>query len=161
MGIMADDLRELLHRVVTLFADNGTNYALCGGWGVAFWGYPRLTTDIDLVIAENELKDACKALESVGFIFQAGRIPLPSQGIEFYRVSAMVGNEIVPLDMYPVPAEHHFLRNKVAAKWEGLSVQVLDIDDLIAMKSGSDRGKDKADIDELQRIKQKMDSGDA
>ncbi len=153
MGAKADDVRKLLEGLVETFGRENIDYALCGSWAVALWGYSRMTTDIDLFIAEKDLDRACRALEPVGFVLKAGRIPLPSAGIEFYGVSAVADSEIVPLDMYPVPEDDPYLGRKGHVVWNDFEVPILDIDDLIAMKSKSERGKDRIDVEELRRIR--------
>lgn len=161
MGLKADTVRQLLHGLVEALNAEGVDYALCGGWAVGIWGYERVTTDIDMVLRNEDLIRVRRALEPVGFTLVAGLIPLPSQGIEFYRISAVADNEIVPLDIYPVPESHPYLKNKSIADWRGLRVPVLDIDDLIGMKSTSERPKDKLDIEELRRRRDEAGSGNA
>lgn len=161
MGSLTDHVRELFDKLVRALEPADVAYALCGGWAVGLWGYTRLTTDIDLVVAQDDLIRLCKAAETAGFTLVAGLIPLPSQGIEFYRVSAVVEAEIVPLDIYPVPRDHPYLRNRVWAPWRDMEVPVLAIDDLIGMKSTSPRPKDKGDIDELERIRKENAARDA
>lgn len=60
------DLRQELLKLVAALQQAGIDYAVCGGFAVAIHGYPRLTTDIDLLIRSVNLDAACTALATAG-----------------------------------------------------------------------------------------------
>lgn len=146
------DIYEELSAAIRALEGAEIDYALCGGLAVAFHGYVRMTDDIDLVVEESQIERAMEVLGGAGFIIKAGAIPLPSQGITFYRTSKVVGGEILPVDMLPLKRGHDWLLHKVRLKWDEGEVWVLSKPDLIAMKSPSKRAKDRLDIEELNRI---------
>jgi len=145
------DIYEELALAIRALEDAGVDYAVCGGLAVAFHGFVRNTDDIDLVVRAEHIDKAMEALESAGFILKAGAIPLPSQGITFYRTSKAVGEDLLPVDMLPLPKDHEWLRNRKRIQWDEGELWVLSKPDLIAMKSTSKRAKDRIDIDELGR----------
>ncbi len=49
------DLYDELMALIDAFADANIDYALCGGIAVAFYGYPRFTKDIDILIRAEDL----------------------------------------------------------------------------------------------------------
>lgn len=153
MDANAATIITLLEALLRAFEREGVEYALCGGWAVAIWGVPRLTKDIDALVREDQLDLVCEILKPVGFLFKAGWVPLPSVGVRFFRLTAIVGSQIIPLDLYPVPAGHPHLAGRRVIDWRGLRTAVLDIGDLIDMKSGSQRTKDQNDIIDLKGIR--------
>lgn len=150
MGDTFDIYDELALAIGALEAA-GIEYAVCGGLAVAFHGFVRSTDDIDLVVLDAHIDKAMDVLASAGFILKAGAIPLPSQGITFYRTSKAVGEDIIPVDMLPLPKGHEWLKNRARVQWDEGELWVLSKPDLIAMKSTSKRPKDRIDIDELGR----------
>lgn len=65
-----DLLEELKNLAATLDAE-GIEYALCGGLAMAIYARPRATLDIDLMIDLRSLVRTRRAVENLGFAFEA------------------------------------------------------------------------------------------
>lgn len=141
--------------ILEMLVEANVDFMLIGGYSVIFYGYSRGTNDMDLWLKPNNsnraklllaLKkygintDDLKKLETVDFtltnMFFIGEAPLK---IDFLtRVLGVNWDEaILKVNLLPV-------RN--------LKIPVVNYYDLITMKMLSDRLKDKADVEELQKI---------
>jgi hypothetical protein len=131
---------------------NKVKYVLVGGWAVGFYGYSRVTADMDIFIgitADNisAMKSALyefgvpefdnSMLTTKGNVFRIGRSPLRIEvineisGVEFAK--AFKNREFVDLD-------------------EQLRIPIISMDDLLKNKSSTGRTKDKADLEELRKF---------
>jgi hypothetical protein len=133
--------------------DRQAQYALCGGLAVAIQGHSRATEDIDLVILKEKLEPVKQALKDCGFIIDNGWIPLPSQGVEFYRMTKIIDADWLVVDLLPVAEGSNLWKEREQHQSEQGIVWVLSKDGLIEMKSKSQREKDKVDVDALRRLK--------
>jgi len=61
------NLTEELFLVTGTLQAAAVDHALCGGIAVILHGYPRLTRGIDLLLREEDLERARKALEKAGY----------------------------------------------------------------------------------------------
>ena len=61
----SDDMREL----ILLFKKHNVDFAVCGGFAVAHYGFVRMTMDFDLLInpSQDNAKRIMSALEEFGF----------------------------------------------------------------------------------------------
>jgi hypothetical protein len=126
---------------------------LVGGYALAAHGHPRFTMDIDLfVMASPENASAViRALkrfgaplmgvsaadfEKEGDVFQIGVAPM-----RIDIITRIAGVSFA--DAYP---------RAVVTEWEGIRVHVLSLQDLLANKRASDRIKDLADVQLLERL---------
>ena len=152
MNIFIDEHKQLLHTMV----NNNVSFMLIGGYAVIYYGYERTTGDIDIWLkCSNENRDKLvKALEDFGIeeeglekLKQLDFVnPLPAfyigekpRRIDFVTLISNVKFEDA------VKKVNHFLL-------DGVNIPVIDYYDLILSKLTSSRLKDKADIEELQRI---------
>ncbi len=139
--------------VAGAFADHGVSYAVCGGLAVAIHGRPRMTIDIDFIVAANELATAVEAAASVGFDDVTGWVQLPGAmwGINrLYRINKVHGSELLTLDLLEIDsAENELLANRQVFELEGQHLVVLSKSALVKMKEGTGRTKDKLDVEML------------
>lgn len=146
------DFRDLLEEL----ARAGVEYAIVGGYAVAFHGRPRATKDIDIVLrgdAEN-LGRAAAALDAFG---AAPHIVRSLRG--------MAENEIVYMGQPPMRVD--FLRaiagvetdvlfeNAVEAELDGVPVRIIGLDELISNKRAVGRPRDLEDAELLERVRQR------
>ncbi len=144
---------EELYRLAEAFAENGLEYAVCGGLAVAIHGRPRLTVDIDIVVAAQDIKRAAEIAVGVGFDDVSGwvELPLNKLGINrLYRLNKISGVDFLTLDLLEADSSKNAIfSDRETFDVEGRSIQSLSRAALIAMKRDSDRTKDKLDVELL------------
>ncbi len=144
---------EELYRLTEAFATSGLDYAVCGGLAVAIHGRPRLTVDIDVVVAAPDVSRAAQIAASVGFDDVAGWIDLPLNklGIDrLYRLNKISGTEFLTLDLLEADSpENAIFADRDTFEVQGRTIQSLSRAALIAMKRESDRTKDRLDVELL------------
>lgn len=147
------DLRQELLNIVTSLEQAGVDYAICGGFAVAIHGYPRLTTDIDLLIRSEDLDAARSALATAGFSLDSGLITFSSGKPDehsLWRVSRVEGTDLITVDLLMVS---DFLQ----PVWETRERFLLGTQRVIAVsRSGLLRMKQAAgrrkDLDDIERL---------
>jgi len=153
MKIFVEEFRLLLKKLL----DNNIEFILIGGYAVNYHGYNRPTGDLDIWLRPDDATQdkLLKLLMNEGFskksiaqiaeldftkpaTFFLGQIPkridflTQISGVKFDE--AWEQRQLLPLEKYNVP--------------------VLHLHHLILSKMSNDRTRDKADIEELQRIQQ-------
>lgn len=152
INLFTDEHRELLSALIKQKVD----FMLIGGYAVIHYGYDRNTGDMDIWIKPgNENRDKLVlALKTFGIIDEHLKIlsemdftnPVPV----FY-----FGNEPRRFDFVTVISNVTFedaVKQVNYINLESLKVPVINYNHLIASKLTSSRLKDKADIEELERI---------
>lgn len=140
------DFREFLQ----CLNEHGVEYLVIGGHAVAYHGYPRATGDLDVWIAvsQENAQRMVGALRSFGFDLAdlSPNLFLRDQriirmGIEPNRIEIQTGISGVEFSqVYP---------RRVVAELDGVSVNIIPLDDLKANKKASGRYKDLADLENL------------
>ncbi|MHB0960294.1 MAG: hypothetical protein ACYC0X_08405 [Pirellulaceae bacterium] len=150
---MAMLIIEELYRLAEAFAKNGLEYAVCGGLAVAIHGRPRLTVDIDIVVAAQDIERAAEIAASVGFDDVSGWVALPPNklGIDrLYRLNKFSGVECLTLDLLEADsARNPIFSDRETFDVQGRLIQSLSRAALITMKRDSDRTKDRLDVELL------------
>ena len=151
--------KELLIQLLECKVD----FILIGGYSVIYYGYKRGTNDLDIWLMpdnQNKLKliqalkkfgvnsADLKKLEALDFtetrMFFIGEAP---DKIDFLtKVQNVVWEEAI--------------KNVNYFEYENRQIPIVDFEDLILMKMASNRLKDKADVEELQRIRKFREKGD-
>lgn len=133
-------------------------FLLVGGYAVVFYGYKRTTGDMDLWLEpsnENKLQliNALKELEFNGEdLDYISKLDFTKHlAFHFWEEPERV-DCITFINQVNFPEAYN---NKVIANIEGIPVPVIQYKDLITSKITSDRLKDKADVEELQKINRK------
>jgi len=140
-------------KLLAALATNGVDFAVVGGIAVILNGYPRLTADADILVSDTKenlrkLLDClshwgegfARELEPEDFAAQEGCI----------RIS-----EVFDLDIFVRMREKSldYFRPRLRFLESGSSrIPYLSAQDLIFLKSGSWREKDKLDVAALQEI---------
>ena len=144
---------EELYRLTEAFAANRLEYAVCGGLAVAIHGRPRLTVDIDVVVAAQDIARAAEIASGVGFDDVSGWVPLPLNNLginRLYRLNKVSGEEFLTLDLLEANSSGNAIfSDRETFDVKGRSIQSLTRAALIAMKRASDRTKDRLDVELL------------
>lgn len=142
---------ELL-AVVSALEASGASYALCGAAAVAVHGAPRATTDIDVLVAPDDLAGSLAAVRPLGFDVEA--LPMRfSDGMEVRRVTKIEGADTLTLDILLVNENlAPVLHGRQRMTLQGRDIWVVSREGLIQMKSWAGRPQDLADIDRLRGL---------
>ncbi len=126
---------------------------IVGGYAVAFHGHPRYTKDLDIYY-DTSLENAealKKTLHEFGFDEDELDTELFSKegniivfGIEPSRIDLI--NLIDGIDFESA------YKNRVVKKYDGLSIPIISLHDLIANKKASGRISDLADLEKLTKV---------
>ncbi|MCX6902440.1 MAG: hypothetical protein NTW03_02940 [Verrucomicrobia bacterium] len=128
----------------------GVDYLLIGGHAVAYHGYPRATSDMDVWVAVNQSNadKLVSALTDFGFgvpdlsrdlFLQEAHVI--RMGVAPNRIEIQTGIDGIQFDdCYP---------KRVTAEIDGVRVSLISLQDLKANKKASGRNKDLADLDGL------------
>lgn len=139
------DFEEFL----SLLEKHNVDYMIVGGYAVAFHGYPRFTHDLDIfydLTPENVARLRAAVLE---FGFQEDQI-----GDDTFVPKSMATFGVPPLrvdllnDIDGVTFAEARQR-VVTAKYGRANAKFIGRDDLLRNKRATNRGKDRADLEEL------------
>ena len=154
--------------VLEQFYKNGVRYLIVGGLAVNLYGVPRVTQDIDVIIAtdrENILK-INSILKDLGYV---PRLPVDpddmsnkntlTQWIEERNLKAFSfynkkdNYKVVDIVLvHPLDFEKAF-NDRTVRSAAGLDIYLAALDDLIRMKSVAGRGQDLSDVEMLNKVK--------
>ena len=142
---LPEDFKEFIQ----LLNAHNVRYLLLGGWAIGLYGNPRVTKDIDFLIAiDNEnIERLQKALldfgaptvsnsvfQKVGNVYRLGRSPIQIDLI----------NEADGVDF------ESCYKNRNIITIDGLDISVICKEDLIQNKKASGRHRDLADVEFLE-----------
>jgi predicted nucleotidyltransferase len=151
MNIFIDRHLEILR----LLLQEGVDFMVVGGYSVIYYGYKRTTGDVDLWIKpNNENRDRLlSALSKLGF-----------DGGDIQEISGLDFTQPIAFSIMEPPEMIEFMthiamvsfeeadRDKVYADIDGLQLPFIHVNQLILSKINTGRAKDKADVEELQKI---------
>jgi hypothetical protein len=151
----------LILRLAQSFQKHKVQYAVAGGMAVALHGAVRGTVDIDVVVAlkKNNLENAQKALESMGF---KPRQPVNAADIAAFRQEYIDNRNMIawsfvnhsnPAEIVDILLPEELNKFKVVHKTIGKEkIPVVAIVDLIRMKKASGRPQDLEDVKALRSL---------
>lgn len=135
--------------------DAGVDFILVGGYAVGYHGYVRATGDMDLWLrATNKNNER--------FIVAMQNIDMNPNDLEYIRGKGLA--EIGMFHFSEEPERIDFMTKLAGLDFDkafsrrgfielqNYKIPVLHLDDLVINKLLSDRGKDQADVEELQKI---------
>ncbi len=133
--------------------ERGIEYAVCGGWAMAIYGFLRATLDIDLLILAENVDDVMEIAAKQGFDIKG--LPLNFDGgkTKIRRVSKIDrdSKELITLDLLLVTqAMESVWEGRRKVKWNAGNYQIVSVKGLTLMKEMADRPKDRIDIDYLR-----------
>ena len=150
-----------LERVCTALRNGRVPYAIVGGHAVALHGAVRGTIDIDLVLHWNRrsLIQAEAVLNGIGL---ESRLPISAADVFAFRDEYIENRNLIawnfhnpddPLEQVDIVINYD-LAGKHTRRVELPSgpVEVLSVEDLIAMKRASGRAQDIEDAQALERL---------
>ncbi len=140
-------------RVIRGLEARGVEYAVVGGWALAFHGVVRATDDIDLLIVTESVDDARQAALELGFVIQNPVVSMHGGRIQLQRVSRPEPewvDGLLVLDFLLVTPE-------ILDVWDGREristgfgeVSVVSLEGFVRLKQISGRAKDLADVEAL------------
>ena len=141
-----------LLKVCSLLNAEGVRYVVVGGFALALHGYPRFTKDVDILI-EPTLENATRALKALqGLTWGISRQLDPAEVIA--KPFTIIGDD-PRVDILTLAWSVRYADAAPTIQTleiEGVAVPIPDIDTLIRSKQ-TGRTRDKADVEELERIK--------
>ena len=138
-----------------MLAKYEVEFMLIGGYAVIYYGYGRTTEDLDIWLKpdnDNKVK-LLKALKEIGIIkahlnklskIDFTKVNVFSLGEKPYKIDFLTKVQGVEWD--------EAIKNSRQLPFENSIIQVIYYQHLIVNKMLNDRPKDKADVDELQKI---------
>ena len=145
---LSSDMKDLIE----LFHKHNIRYALVGGFAVNFYGYVRTTQDIDFLIypSQENAEKMMKALSEFGF----GKAGIPKEYFMKEAAAIHIGSEPNRIDFLTSLKgldNDTIFGNLKCVKIENIPVKIISLADLIHVKKSSERLKDKADAEELEK----------
>lgn len=138
---------------------NKVKMILVGGGAVNFHGYQRHSADVDfwIDISEKNLKHLLLALKELGYKLEdfPEKVKKGEQNISL-KISPGFELELIT-KFDPGKTFNEALNESILFEKEDVKYHVLNFNDLIRSKITSKRAKDKMDIEELQRIRNRLE----
>lgn len=149
---MASLLDEFIG-IVNALNEQGLDYAVCGGWAMAIHGFPRATTDIDLLILAEDYERAKAVAIDRGFDIEG--LPLDFDGGKtlIRRISKIDTDTktLITLDMiFATEIYRKAWHGRLVVGWNSGEYRVVDTDGMIQMKEKAGRPKDLIDLEFLR-----------
>ncbi len=151
MNILAEKHKEILFALM----DAKVDFILIGGYAVIYHGYVRTTGDMDVWLKpDNENKNRFIAILEKYLIDKSG----------IGKVRKLDFTEVVAFHIGTPPDRVDFLTKMSGIKYDEAfshrnffqlrehQIPILNLNDLLINKLVSNRSKDRADVDELQKI---------
>jgi predicted nucleotidyltransferase len=135
-------------------------YMLIGGYALGVYGHIRATNDLDIYINATDQN----AQKMVGACVDYG-IPAESVKKEMFLVQKMIGIGEPPLRIeilkkVDVIDFHYAFQRTKKVKVDGVSINVVDLDDLILLKKAAVKGRNKSrdseDLAFLEKLKARL-----
>jgi predicted nucleotidyltransferase len=146
---LSRDLKDFLRLLTT----HEVQFMLVGAHAIAFHAFPRNTGDIDFWVRKSRenAERILAALDEFGF----GALGLTIEDLIDPNKVIQFGREPNRIDILTFLTGLEFddcMARAVAATYEGIPVKVIGLDDLIANKKATGRGKDILDVEEFERL---------
>jgi len=147
--IFTQDMKDLIE----IMERHQVEYVLVGGFAVNYYGYIRTTQDVDILIKPSfkNSRKMVSALEEFGF----GSGGVSTEYFETEGTAIHMGvepNRIDLLTNLKGISNKDIFQRKERVKFENIFLNIISLEDLLACKRKSDRLKDLADADELERM---------
>ena len=129
------------------------DYAVCGGWAMTIHGFTRATMDIDLMVLANDLADAWRVAEDLGYNVEGLPLHFHDGAIEIRRISKVDAETKVlfTIDFLLVTdATRQIWHDRENVEWEHGAISTVSREGLIQLKKISGRLQDLADIERLE-----------
>jgi predicted nucleotidyltransferase len=145
--VLNQDFREFIQSL----NDNHVRYLIVGGYAVAFHGHPRYTKDIDvwIEISAGNASNMVAALEQFGF----GSLGLREADFLAPDQVIQLGQPPSRIDLLCTVSGLSFAdcyESRVTVEIDDVSVNFINLENLIKNKAASGRHKDLADLENLK-----------
>ena len=145
----SDDMREL----VSLFKKHDVDFAVCGGFAVAHYGFVRATMDFDLLVqpGRENARRIMAALEDFGF----GNTGISEDAFQKPGTAITLGaqpNQIDLLTSMSTQPTQEILSHAETVRIKDIMMKVVSYQDLLFAKQEAGRAKDRIDYEELKRL---------
>jgi len=147
------DFREFLK----LLNVHKVKYLVVGGYSVAHYGYPRYTGDIDLWIKPSRTNGD----KLINVIDEFGFGALGLEPSDFMIPDKIIQFGVAPLridiltSVSGLGSFDDAYTKKTTSDYDGMGVHFIGYNDLIKNKIETNRGKDRVDVEELERVNNK------
>jgi hypothetical protein len=128
-------------------------YAVCGGWAMTIHGCPRATIDIDVMVRDEDLAEAWRVAEDLGYNVEGLPLHFHDGAIEIRRISKIDAETKVlfTIDFLVVTeTTQPIWRDRENVEWEHGAISTVSREGLIQLKKLSGRLQDLADIERLE-----------
>lgn len=140
-------MQKTLRNIISLLSENRVEYAVIGGLANSFYGNPRATQDIDILISceNNRQSLLIRQLERQYTI-------LPKNPLEFIQQTKVLPikdkqtNVTIDLVFSLIPFEDAAIKKAKKIKIFDIDTRIITLENLIIMKLVSDRIKDIDDV---------------
>lgn len=147
-------------QILKAFEDQNLRYMIVGGYASTFYGVIRSTFDLDLWV-DNKANNLEKLYQS--FLYLNYKEEDSKQAIEALKNNHMIKlpdeNDLVEI-MDDVVCRLDFdkaYERRTEQRINDLKYHIISLDDLIEMKSGSNRYRDLSDAEELKKFRDNKD----
>lgn len=147
---LPEEFKELLK----LLKEKNVKYLLIGGWAVGFYGHPRATGDLDILISieEKNLQNLEEALIEFGIPqIDVNNLKVPGH---FFRI----GRPPLQIDILTEADGINFnecYKKKKEVSIDNININIISLEDLIINKKKSARYQDLADVEKLDKKRKK------
>jgi hypothetical protein len=151
----SEDLAAKAVQVVDFLNREGIEYALTGGMALAFWGYPRSTIDVDIILAVSlENYRQLKLSRSLPFMMEPDELTLPHMKV-CRGLMPTSSSQVVIIDLLVVDEAWSLsiIQRRLQATLRGRPIWVSSVEDIILLKLFSPRVKDQEDIRMLMQLR--------
>lgn len=146
------NLNPIFKEFLGLLIEEKAEFALVGGWAVAYHGYPRFTGDMDILVnptPDNATK-VIKVLQRFGF----GSLQISAADLQSEEKVIQLGYPPLRIDL--ITSLDGIANDKVFSgadtkNFYGLQVPIISKDHLIQNKKATGRTQDLLDLEYLQK----------
>lgn len=147
-------LTAALTRVTASLARAGFDFALAGGLAYSALVEPRATVDMDLLIlaGKGDLPDLQAALETSFDSVVPHKEVMAFEKARIWRALGITGNREFLVDFLLADTAFHkaALTRKQTVEFQGTSLPIVTIEDLLLLKTLASRPQDAVDITNIQ-----------
>jgi hypothetical protein len=145
-------ISQVMIDFIQFLKKNRVKHVLVGGFAVIYYGYVRMTQDIDILIEPSEInaKRMMKVLQEFGF----GEVGFSQRLFEKEGTAIHLGaepNRIDILTSLKGVSNASIFSNSRRIRYKRLSLNVISLKDLLECKRHSNRAKDLADVEILEK----------
>lgn len=146
---LSKDLREFLE----LLNSDGVDYLIVGAFAVAYYGHPRYTGDLDILVRPgvDNAERVLRTLDAFGF----GGLGIEGKDLESAGTVIQLGIAPNRIDLLTAISGIDFAeawKTRELSEMDGVPVPFIGLDALIRNKEAAGRAKDRGDAEELRRI---------